>query len=182
MVGGVKRLTLAVVINYALNNVGGEVSEERVPRSKEEMDKLRELLIAASGYDSSRGDVLKIENILFSQISGTGLVTSFETEEKRDFWLSIVKYGVSALIVFLIISAVIRPGVKAMGVLVKGLPPIGSVKRLPPPYKAYDTDVYQDGLAARGDLMRDKLQEVLVKDPDALVRVIKEWMNETRNH
>ena len=44
---------------------GGGISEEYVPRTQEELDRLASLVKGAIGFDSERNDVFEIENVEF---------------------------------------------------------------------------------------------------------------------
>lgn len=59
-VGSLRRLSVAVVVNY--RNVDGEM----VPLEPAEMDKLNELVRQATGYSAERGDSISVVNSAFS--------------------------------------------------------------------------------------------------------------------
>ena len=56
--GGIKRLTVAVLVDGLRNQDGSFV-----PRSQEELNDLRELVSSAIGYDEARGDVITIKSM-----------------------------------------------------------------------------------------------------------------------
>lgn len=66
-VGEVQRLTVAVVVDgtYTENEEG---TSTYTPRTAEEMTKIQELVQRAVGFDPSRGDEIRIENIQFHRL------------------------------------------------------------------------------------------------------------------
>jgi flagellar M-ring protein FliF len=67
-VGKVERMSVAVVIdNFTKTTIDNSSKQEVVqePRSSEEMNKYRELVAAAIGFNPSRGDQLTVKNISF---------------------------------------------------------------------------------------------------------------------
>ncbi len=64
--GGVKRLTVAALINGNTKVVEGEnPTLEYKPRTQEQMDQLKKIVMNAVGYDPARNDQISIENIQF---------------------------------------------------------------------------------------------------------------------
>lgn len=63
--GSVKRLSVAVLVDgvYSTNPEGQQVY---APRSQEELDKIAALVRSAVGYDESRGDIIEVVNMQFS--------------------------------------------------------------------------------------------------------------------
>lgn len=63
--GSVKRLSVAVLVdgNYSTDEQGEQVY---APRSQEELGKIEALVRSAVGYDESRGDVIEVVNMQFS--------------------------------------------------------------------------------------------------------------------
>ena len=66
-VGNIDRLWVSIVVDGQMKEVesGGVVSEEYVPRTQEEIDRLASLVKGAIGFDSERNDVFEIENVEF---------------------------------------------------------------------------------------------------------------------
>ncbi|MEL7164896.1 MAG: flagellar basal-body MS-ring/collar protein FliF [Pseudomonadota bacterium] len=76
--GAIKRLTVAVLVNDAVQASGSDQTEAQ-PRSDEELGALRELVESAVGYDEARGDVITIKSmaLLAAPPQGTEVQTSF---------------------------------------------------------------------------------------------------------
>jgi flagellar M-ring protein FliF len=67
--GQIKRLTVAVVVDSALNDKG--VAQ---PRSKEELERLSQLVKSAVGFDAKRGDIVTVDTMTFlpPELLGSG--------------------------------------------------------------------------------------------------------------
>lgn len=64
--GGVKRLTVAALINGSTKITEGDAPAlEYKPRTPEQMEQLRKIIMNAVGYDPARNDQISIENIQF---------------------------------------------------------------------------------------------------------------------
>lgn len=99
--GGVKRLTVAALINGNTKITEGENPElQYTPRTPEQMDQLKKIVMNAVGYDPSRNDQISIENIQFDitqqeeelkQLKGLRLpVTTEEIIEKVFIALAMI--------------------------------------------------------------------------------------------
>jgi flagellar M-ring protein FliF len=66
--GSVRRLSVAVILDHkAIYNKGqdGKITTTFQPRTQQELDSCRELVLAAVGYDKERGDIVTLENVPF---------------------------------------------------------------------------------------------------------------------
>ncbi len=108
--GTLKRLTVAVLVDgvYEKNDKGELVYR---PRTAEEMDKLTALVKSAVGYDANRGDMVEVENLRFASL----MPQTEETEEvlymgftKSELMRMAEGLGV-AIVAILVILLVIRP-------------------------------------------------------------------------
>jgi flagellar M-ring protein FliF len=73
--GSIRRLSVAVLLDnkavYSKDSKGEPVTTFQ-PRSKEELDRYRELVLATVGYDEKRGDIVTLENMPFFTEPGVG--------------------------------------------------------------------------------------------------------------
>lgn len=108
--GTVKRLTVAVMVDgvYDKDAEGKRVYRDR---TKEEMEQLTALVKSAVGYDANRGDVVEVENMKFASIAEEPetlkeiLIFGFTKDE-----LIRIAEGLGvALVAILVILLVIRP-------------------------------------------------------------------------
>jgi flagellar M-ring protein FliF len=112
--GTVRRISVAVILDHKTTYVkgaDGKVTSTTQPRTQEELESYRELVLATVGFDKERGDVVTLENVPF--------FTENRPEEDRpplpwhirwqQFLIPGMKYG-SFLFLFLLIYLVLfRP-------------------------------------------------------------------------
>ncbi len=88
--GMVKRLSLAVVLDHAQvweKDAKGEPVGKAVPRTADEIKKIRDQVASAVGIQEKRGDLLTVENIAFASLVNP----VEEAAAKRQFWIDLVK-------------------------------------------------------------------------------------------
>ncbi|MDR2075395.1 MAG: flagellar M-ring protein FliF [Desulfovibrio sp.] len=110
-IGDIDRLSIAVIVDgtYTAQEDG---SQTFVPRSDEELRRIRQLVSNAVGFDSARGDTIEVSNIPFSgiEISKPDSIASIII----DYALRFGKPLLNALLVFLFLILVVRPVVLAL--------------------------------------------------------------------
>ncbi|GLS89465.1 flagellar M-ring protein [Psychromonas marina] len=110
-VGTVDRLAVSVALDYApVTNAAGEVSYE--PRSEQEIESIRRLLMGGLGINSVRGDVLEIASVKFNR-------PDLEAIPEEVFWKTeafegYVRFGGSLLIIILTLLLIVRPIMKKL--------------------------------------------------------------------
>ncbi|HLV00838.1 MAG TPA: flagellar M-ring protein FliF C-terminal domain-containing protein, partial [Acidobacteriota bacterium] len=68
--GGIKRLSVAVVVDDKPVGDGGTgTGSQMQPRDPQELDRLRNLVMATVGYSAERGDSVTVENVSFSGVA-----------------------------------------------------------------------------------------------------------------
>ncbi|EGV30495.1 flagellar M-ring protein FliF [Thiorhodococcus drewsii AZ1] len=108
--GGVKRLSTAVVIDYQdqTNDQGEPV---RVPRSEDEMDKIRALVRGAVGFNEARGDSLNVSSVSFVPDTLDDEASKFWTE---PWFLELVKIVGGFLTALLVLLMVVKPALQQL--------------------------------------------------------------------
>jgi len=112
--GGIKRLTVGVVVNYrrSIDPKTGKVVIK--PLTAAEVGQINELVKQAMGYNQARGDTLNVANAPFEGIDKPA-------EEKPDWWKDpnnlplakdIAKYAFIALVVAFLWYRILRPLLK----------------------------------------------------------------------
>ena len=110
-VGKIERLAVSVALDYtAVTNEAGEVSF--TPRSDEEIENLRRLLMGGLGVNIDRGDILEIASVKFNR-------PDLEAAVEEDFWKTeafegYVRFGGSMLIILLTLLLIVRPIMKKL--------------------------------------------------------------------
>jgi flagellar M-ring protein FliF len=89
--GGIKRLTAAVFIAQHFDGKGAD--RKAVPRSKEEMDKLRHIVQSALGLDeigdATRKDDIALEEMPFNDQPAMELTQQMDQQEKHQLWFDL---------------------------------------------------------------------------------------------
>lgn len=91
--GGIKRLSAAVTLAARVEGTGAE--RKVVPRSPEELEKIRHMVADALGIitspDNPRGDSLTVEELPFEDQFSRELVREFERQQRWEFWTSLAR-------------------------------------------------------------------------------------------
>jgi len=165
-VGSVKRLSVAVVVNYLPNKDG-----EPQPLPPEELNKLTDLVREAMGYSEARGDSVNVVNSQFN-----------DAEPELPVWRDpgMVELAKTVLgwlllaVVLLWLYRKIRPVVSnyffpQADPEVEALQRQQAEREAQEAARAREVDRYQDNL--------DRAREMASKDPRAVAMVLRAWMN-----
>lgn len=167
-VGELKRLAVAVVINYK------DQEAEPEALSTEELDNIRELVKQAVGFNVDRGDSISVINGIFNENRERGL-PFWKNPEYIELAMDIIKYLVFALILFLAWRIMINPIIQGL-IQAKAEADARQAAKNEIKERAQAEEIksqmisrYEDNLtAARG--MADK-------DPRAVAMVLRSWIN-----
>ena len=111
-VGELKRLGVAVIVDgtYTKDEKSGTFTY--VPRTAEEIARIKSLVSSAVGFDTARGDSIEVSSIAFGAMDmseGPSLVRNFIEMGQR-----LAKPLLSGLLIFLFLILVVRPVVMAL--------------------------------------------------------------------
>lgn len=194
--GTIKRLSVAVMVDgiYEKNAEGKMVYRERTP---EEMEQITNLVKSSVGYDANRGDIVEVENMRFVNMMP-------ETEEvqevlimgfTKDELIRIAEGLGVAIVAILVILLVIRPLINnAFDVSnnnndgrLLGSNPDDDNLLLSNFLNEADDSVEElinlnkiDGRVKVSSLK--KVNEIVEKNPDAAVNVIRSWLYSNDNN
>jgi flagellar M-ring protein FliF len=89
--GSLKRLSAAVFV--AARHEGTGATRKVVPRTPEELEKLRRIVQSALGIQPSadRKDEITLEEMLFNEQFTTESTQAFEKQEQRQFWWNLLR-------------------------------------------------------------------------------------------
>ncbi len=109
--GAVSRLSVAVIVDgaYEKDQNGNTVY---VPRSDEDLKRIRQLVAGTVGFDSARGDVIEVSSVQFSDME-MEMPTNI-ADVITDYTLRLGKPLLNALLIFLFLIMVVRPVVMAL--------------------------------------------------------------------
>jgi flagellar M-ring protein FliF len=106
--GRISRLSVSVLVDYKM------VNGASVVRSSEELQKIQEVVGAAVGIDTNRGDQIVVQAMPFDQPAAAEARNLSFIEKNKDLIRSAIKYGLLALAALLLIIFVIRPARRAL--------------------------------------------------------------------
>jgi flagellar M-ring protein FliF len=163
-VGGVKRLSAAVVVNYKQKTAeDGKVS--LTPLSAAELSQINNLVKEAMGFSQQRGDSLNVVNAAFN-------LPPPERVEEVAFWekprfeasaMAVLKFIGIAIVLWLLVARFLMPILRQLAI-----PPPPPPVEERPQQAARETVVYQDNLQAARQIAR--------QDPKVVATVVKEWV------
>jgi flagellar M-ring protein FliF len=105
--GRVTRLSASVLVDHKA------VNGASVARAPEELKRIQDLVAAAIGIDTKRGDQVVVESFPFNKLDSEASKPSW-LERYRDMVLTGIKYGSLVLAALLLIFFVVRPAQKAL--------------------------------------------------------------------
>ncbi len=173
--GGLKRLTAAITVAEQMQGTGAD--RKAVPRTTEEMDKLRRIVTSALGADIARGDSVALEELPFNDTFATDLTTILDTQTKKDFWwtlatnLAYPALGVGSLLLLLRIFKQTPIQEIPMGVPVGRLTPTTNSK-------GKITEINFD--PQPNVVTVDVLNRLIKDNPNNMTSAIRDWMNRGR--
>ncbi len=186
--GVVKNLSIGVLVdgNYKLNSVTGE--NDYTPRSKEELDKIANLVKVAVGFNEDRNDKIEVINMPFAN-------EAIAFEEEDSSWLkdelpSIFQTLVFAIVVLLVLITVIRPialkafEVKRNGDLADatlgdgGFSSVDQLRSSIIEAGGAIADVVKAERSPTMETNTHKLNELIISYPQEAIIVLRKWLNE----
>lgn len=185
-VGSIKRLSVAVLVDgkYEVNAETGE--RAYVPRTDEELEKIRTLVRSAIGFDEARGDKLEIVNMPFDRDT-----RDLMPEEGAFDWLkndldSIIKTLVMGVVAILAILLVIRPLVNRVFEAIPaeleqqgsgaaaGALPGGEIAAIEGSGEPPMEEIQGRG----GGASSQQLNDLVASNPEQTLSLIRNWLNE----
>jgi len=99
-VGGVKRISVSVSVNYKKSNVSKNNTSPTVefkPRSQNELDAIKRQVEAAVGFNAARGDRVEVDQFYFDRTNQEEELASYENAEKEEMISNLINKGIIAL-------------------------------------------------------------------------------------
>jgi len=197
--GSTKRLTLAVIVDSAMvweKDAKGNDVAKAVPRTPDELKKLRDQVASAVGLNTQRGDQLTVENIAFaSQVN-----PKEEAEAKRQFWVDLAKQFaptlfwtiVGGLVLFFVVIPMLKRLSEAINkpeplkILSDDLhltPKVAPVKTMAELEAEIEAELNQAGAnqapeAKRRELMKKRIQDAAQEEPESIAALVRSWILE----
>lgn len=177
--GTMRRVSAAVVVdgNYQMiPKKRGKTEWQYTPRSPEEMAQFEKIVKSAINFDTTRGDIVEIENIPFE----TAKLDNVEEAETTGSWIDTVRqfkfifeYLLLALFVVFSFLFLVRPLVRWLTSEQAGGGEI--IRQLPKTVTELERE-YTQGTQRLP--FRDQVQQMIASDNQSSLGVMKEWIKE----
>jgi flagellar M-ring protein FliF len=168
-VGGIKRLTAAVVVNYRKETDDkGKVTNVAI--KPQELEQINALVREAMGFNKERGDSLNVLNAAFNAPEQEVMpdVPWWKQRDNISMGKEIGKYVLLALVIAYLFFGVLRPGVKR-AFKEDEVPELQSLTG-PEGHPALSSEVEQ-----RGDQLQ-LARKMAREDPKIVANVVKSWV------
>lgn len=175
--GGIKRLSVAVVVNYKRDvDKAGKVTMK--PLTEQEKSQITDLVKEAMGYNKDRGDTLNVVNSAFANPEKEPEIPIWKRPEAIEYGLVLGKYALGAALLAYLYFTILRPLLRKIMQIINPPPP-PQPEPEPEPEEADEDEsqsepmgikirTYQDNLEAAKDLART--------DPKMVANIIKSWV------
>ncbi len=184
-IGQISRLSVAVLVDGTYKTVkdkNGKITQEYVPRTPEEIDKIKNIVMRAVNYSTTRGDAVEVANIPFENPA----LKEARNKVQSNGWLSslmqysvYLKYLFSGIFMVLTFIFVIRPLIQWLTTdpvretdLLGSLP--RTVNELEKEYGGAEVQTASKPLS-----LADQLSQLALADNQVFVEVLREWMKQT---
>jgi flagellar M-ring protein FliF len=109
--GDIKRISLAVLVDGRYEKVKGKKGEELkyIPRSQQELDNIKNLVVRAVGFNEERGDKIEVLNMPFEVETIPEEKNLFGSPENKDLVMNLGKYVFYSIMLLCIFLFFLRP-------------------------------------------------------------------------
>lgn len=181
--GIIKKISVAVIVDGSYKKLvtkDKKESWEYIPRTKEEMVKIENIVKTAVNFDQSRGDEIEVVNISFESARLKFTDDQQDMIKPAESWLSkigenkiLIRYGLLGLFIFCVFIFVARPLVRWMtsGEIVD----MALLEQLPKTVAEIEQE-YAHG--SKNLPFRDRAVEMLANDNSNSIDLMKGWLKE----
>lgn len=170
--GGVKRLSVAVVVNYREDDKGKPQA-----LSKQQLEQITSLVKQAMGYSAERGDSVNVVNTPFSAHEfADGSLPWWQNPQLIDLGLAMARWGLVLIIAWLLYRKLLAPAIKQFQQsLVPATPePSDVVEKAPDP--TISEIARKTQIRINAEQISQRVREMSENDPQVVALVIRDWM------
>jgi flagellar M-ring protein FliF len=177
--GRIRRISAALLVDDAvdLKQVNGQRVEVRRKRTPEELQQIADLAKAAIGLDTTRGDVIAVQNISFSETAPEAGPSARTISDKVRViltdWSGVVRYAALFLLFLLAYFLLLRPVKKQV---------LTTFRELPQRVSGSDKTAGQLGESEfsgqRALVLKKQLVEKVKAEPVSAGRLVQAWLRE----
>jgi flagellar M-ring protein FliF len=174
-VGGIDKLTVAVLVDGSYEMVPGEEGEQVLqyqPRSSEELDRITAIVKNAVGYDDTRSDKIEVMNMQFQDDGLLEEQRKLDEIATRTFYMDVGKKVLMVLAGIFVFFYGKKKIKKTMHAFFRYMP---SLPTPPPPPSPEEVPVVVQPQKSR---LVDQMKKTAEDKPDEIARVIRTIMTE----
>ena len=171
--GQIKRLSVGVMIDGTLSGDPAVYA----PRSAEEMSKYLDIVKSIVGFDASRGDQVKVENVQFDDTFSREIEREFSQAKIYGYAIELAKILLGIIFIVLLFTKIIRPLINWVVASAERAP--GADPELPSgktAAHAHEQKLAPSGFAAAD--MRKALLSFIDSDPKLAAGIVRKWMRD----
>jgi flagellar M-ring protein FliF len=184
--GRIRRITAALLVDDAIEvkQESGKRTETRRKRTPDELKQIEDLAKAAIGVDTTRGDIMTVQNLSFDQSPVETPVKPTIMQKVRvtlDDWSSLVRYAAIILLFLLAYALLLRPLKKQLMTTFRELPAALTAKNQPVAVGDLAPGQDVNSLPApqqRAITLKKQLLEKVTDEPQAASKLIQAWIHE----
>jgi len=184
--GRIRRITAALLVDDAIEvkQESGKRTETRRKRTPDELKQIEDLAKAAIGVDTTRGDIMTVQNLSFDQSPVETPVKPTIMQKVRvtlDDWSSLVRYAGIILLFLLAYALLLRPLKKQLMTTFRELPAALTAKNQPVAVGDLAPGQDVNSLPApqqRAITLKKQLLEKVTDEPQAASKLIQAWIHE----
>ncbi|MGD8105682.1 flagellar basal-body MS-ring/collar protein FliF [Pantoea sp. FN0302] len=181
-VGGVKRLSVAVVVNYRADDKG-----KAVALNEKQLKQIEDLTREAMGFSSDRGDSINVVNSQFTQTEDT--VSELPFWQQQSFFEQMMNAGrwlLVALVAFILYRKLIRPHLLRKQELTKqAAEQAAALEQQRKEQEAFSVSLSTDDQEQErkskhrvsAEVMSQRIRDMSENDPRVVALVIRQWMS-----
>ena len=192
-VGDLRRLTVAVIVDGTYEKVNDKWTF--VPRSKEELVRVQQLVVNAVGLDMKRGDSLEVNSVPFNDSEPpkdpnmADVIAQYADKLGKPLLNALLAFLFLMLVVRPVVLALIRPKVEA-GEMVEGLEGLPAAEEQLALYEALEeaaraedaeeSEEFEDDLLLFKDIAALKAHIFSLSDQhmDQVATIVRRWMKD----
>lgn len=178
--GRIKRVTAALLVDDAVTRTrdkSGKWSETRLKRSPQELQQIQSLAQNAIGLDTTRGDVITVQNLSFASTPESDVpVANFVDKARKGLsdYSTIVRYAMLLILFVLTYVLMLRPVQKkvlAQEVIVPKQPV------LPEP-EVMKASLGPSAASSNARALKEQLGQQVHAEPQTTARLLQAWLRE----
>ena len=172
----VKKLSVAVMVDgrYKVSRDDeGKTVREFQKLGDEEMTMLQNLVRTAIGFDANRQDQVTLESMQFDIAPLMGESEKLETEESREYVLTLARYGGIVVVGMVVFLFILRPIMSWLG---SSASEIGELKEFPKSIDEMEMELTGAAKPEGQKPFRTRVSELVAENPGQAAELVRAWL------